>query len=133
VRAARDQASQLVAAAEAAVTIVRGDLADVTAALAAAPAESEVVSTLAAITRADEALARARESARTQRRDLAAAKKDREDLADDEAAARADLHRARDSVVGLGAPAIQEGGLAVAWEALASWAAREVAERNQRL
>jgi exonuclease SbcC len=133
VRAARDQASQLVAAVDAAVTIIRRDLADVAAALATAPAEPEVVSTLDAITRADKALAQAREAARTQRRDLAAAKKDREDLADDEAAARADLHDARDSVVSLGAPAVPEGGLSVAWEALASWAAREVAERNQRL
>ena len=133
VRSARDQAGQLVAAADAAVTIVRGDLADVAAALADAPAEPEVVSTLDAITRADEALAQAREAARTQRRDLAAATKDREDLADDEARAWAGLRRARDSVVGLGAPAVEEGGLAVAWEALASWAAREVEERNQRL
>ena len=133
VRAARDQASQLVAAAEATVNLTRQDLGDVAAALAAAPAEPEVVSTLAAITRADEALAQAREAARTQRRDLAAATKAREDLADDEASARADLRRARDSVVGLGAPAVQEGGLAAAWEALASWAAREHAERSQRL
>ena len=133
VRAARDRSSQLVAAAEAAVTIVRGDLADVAAALAAAPPEPEVVSTLDAIAHADETLAQAREAARTQRRDLAAAKKDRDDLADDEARAWAGLRRARDSVVSLGAPAVLEGGLAVAWEALATWAAREVAERNQRL
>ena len=133
VRKAHDQASQLVAAAEATVNLTRQDLGDVAAALAAAPAEPEVVSTLAAITRADEALAQAREAARTQRRDLAAAKKDREDLGEDEARAWADLRRARDSVVGLGAPAVQEGGLAAAWEALASWAAREHAERSQRL
>ena len=133
VRKAHDQASQLVAAAEATVNLTRQDLGDVAAALAAAPAEPEVVSTLAAITRADAALAQARDAARTQRRDLAAAKRAREDLTDDEAAARADLRRARDSVVGLGAPAVQEGGLAAAWEALASWAAREQAERSRRL
>ena len=103
------------------------------AALAAAPAESEVISTLEAIARADEALGQAREAVRTQRRDLAAAKKDREDLAEDEARAWADLRRARDSVVGLGAPAVQEGGLAAAWEALAAWAAQQHAERSQRL
>ena len=103
------------------------------AALAAAPAEPEVAGTLDAITRADEALAQARDAARAQRRDLAAAKKDREDLADDEATAWSGLRRARDSVVGLGAPAVQEGGLAAAWEALAGWATREHAERGQRL
>ncbi len=133
VRAARDEAGNLVSAADAAVKIIRGDLGDVAAALAAAPAEAEVVSTLDAITRADEALAQARQAARTQRRDLAAAKKAREDLAVDEARAWADLRRARDSVVGLGAPAIREGSLAAAWEALATWAAREHTERSQRL
>ena len=91
VRAARDEASQLVAAADAAVTITRGDLADVAAALAAAPAEPEVAGTLDAITRADQALAQARDAARARRRDLATAKKDREDLAGDEATARAGL------------------------------------------
>ena len=133
VRAARDEAGHLVSAADAAVKIIRGDLAEVAAALAAAPAEPEVVSTLDAITRADEALAQARQAARTQRRDLAAAKKAREDLAVDEARAWADLRRARDSVVGLGAPAVREGGLAAAWEALATWAAREHTERSQGL
>jgi exonuclease SbcC len=82
---------------------------------------------------ADEALARARDAVRTQRRDLAAAKKNREDLADDEATTWADLRGARDPVVGLGAPAAQEGDLAAAWEALADWAAREHTERSQRL
>ena len=125
--------ANLVAAADAAVKITQGDLGEVAAVLAAAPAEPEVAGTLDAITRADEALAQARDAARTQRRDLAAAKKDREDLADDEATAWSGLRRARDSVVGLGAPAVQEGGLAAAWEALAGWATREHAERSQRL
>jgi DNA repair protein SbcC/Rad50 len=132
-RTARDEAGNLVAAADAAVKITSQDLGEVVAELAAAPAEPEVAGTLDAITRADEAVAQARDAARAQRRDLAAAKKDREDLADDEAAAWAGLRRARDSVVGLGAPAVQEGGLAAAWEALAGWATREHAERSQRL
>ena len=132
-RKAHDEASQLAAAAEATVKITREALGDVAATLAAAPAEPEVASTLEAISRADEALAQAREAVRTQHRDLAAAKKDREALAEDEARAWADLRRARDSVVGLGAPAVQEGDLAAAWEALATWAAREHAERSQRL
>ena len=57
-RKARDEASKLVAAAEATVKITRQDLDDVAASLAAAPAESEVVSTLEAIAKADETLAR---------------------------------------------------------------------------
>jgi len=132
-RKARDEAGKLVAAAEATVDFTRQGLDEVVATLAAAPGESEVVSTLDAITRAGDALAHAREAARTQRRDLAAAKQAREDLADDEARAWADLRRARDSVVSLGAPAVQEGDLAAAWEALTTWATREHTERSQRL
>jgi DNA repair protein SbcC/Rad50 len=132
-RKALDEASQQVAAADATVKITRQDLDEVAATLAAAPGEPEVVSTLEAIARADDALGQAREAVRTHRRDLAAAKKDREDLAEDEARAWADLRRARDSVVGLGAPAVQEGNLAAAWEALATWVTREHAERSQRL
>ena len=133
VRTARDEAGNLVAEAGAAVKITQGDLAEVAAVLAAAPAEPDVAGTLDAITRADQALAQARDAARAQRRDLAAAKKAREDLAGDEATAWAGLRRARDSVVGLGAPEVQEGGLAAAWEALAGWATREHAGRSQRL
>ncbi len=133
VRKAHDEAGQLVAAADATVTITRQALGEVAATLAAAPEEPEVVSTLEAIARADDTLGQAREAVRTRRRDLAAAKKDREDLADDESRAWTDLRRARDSVVGLGAPAVQEGDLAAAWEALATWATREHADRSQRL
>ena len=132
-RKAHHEAGNQVAAAAATVDATRQGLGDVAGTLAAAPTESEVLGTLEAITRADEALARARDAVRTQRRDLAAAKKNREDLADDEATAWADLRGARDSVVGLGAPAVQEGDLAAAWEALAAWAVREHTERSQRL
>ena len=132
-RNAHGEASKLVAAAEATVDFTRRGLDDVAASLAAAPAESEVISTLEAIARADETLGQAREAVRTHHRELAAAKKDREDLAEDEARAWADLRRARDSVVGLGAPAVQEGDLAAAWEALAAWAAQQHADRSQRL
>lgn len=132
-RNAHDEASKLVAAAEATVDFTRQGLDEVAASLAAAPAESEVVSTLEAIARADETLGQAREAVRTHRRELAAAKKDREDLAEGEARAWADLRRARDSVVGLGAPAVQEGDLAAAWGALATWAAEQHADRGRRL
>jgi exonuclease SbcC len=132
-RTACDEAGKLVAAAEATAKITRQNLDEVAAVLAGAPAEHEVVSTLEAITHADEAVTQARGAARTQSRDLAAAQKDREDLADDEATAWADLRQARDSVVSLGAPAVQEGDLAAAWEALATWAALEHSEHGQRL
>jgi exonuclease SbcC len=132
-RKAHHEAGQQVAAADATVTITCQGLDEVAASLAAAPAESEVLSTLEAIAKADETLGQAREAIRTHRRELAAAKKDREDLAEDEARTWADLRRARDSVVGLGAPAVQEGDLAAAWGALATWAGQQHAERSQRL
>jgi exonuclease SbcC len=132
-RNAHGEASKLVAAAEATVDFTRQGLDDVAASLAAAPAESEVISTLAAIVRADGALGQAREAARAHHRELAAAKKGREALAESEARAWAGLRRARDSVVGLGAPAVQEGDLAAAWAAQATWAAEQHAERSQRL
>jgi DNA repair protein SbcC/Rad50 len=64
-RKADNEASQVVAAAEAAVKITREARGDVAATLAAAPAEPEVASTLEAISRADKALAQAREAVRT--------------------------------------------------------------------
>jgi exonuclease SbcC len=132
-RKARDEASKLVAAAEATVDFTRQGLDDVAVTLAVVPGEPEVLSTLDAIARADEALRQARDTARTQRWDLAVAEKAREDLAEDEARAWAGLRRARDSVVGLGAPAVQEGDLAAAWAALAAWAAEQHADRSRRL
>jgi len=132
-RNAHGEASKLVAAAEATVGFTRRGLDDVAASLAAAPAEPEVISTLAAIAQADGALGQAREAARTRRGELAAAKKSRDALAEDETRAWAGLRRARDSVVGLGAPAVQEGDLAAAWAAQATWAAEQHADRSQRL
>ncbi len=128
-----NEASQKAAAAEATVGSTRQQLDEVAAALAGAPAESEVASTLKAIARADQDISDAREAARAQRKELEAAKKNREALADDEARAWADLRRARDSVVGLGAPAVQEGDLAAAWAELARWAAQQHADRSNRL
>jgi len=132
-RHAHGEASKLVAAAEATVDFTRRGLDDVAASLAAAPAESEVISTLAAIAKADEALGQAREAVRTHHRELAVAKRGRAALATDEDRAWAGLRRARDSVVGLGAPAVQEGDLAAAWAAQATWAAEQHADRGQRL
>ena len=133
VRKVREEASRQLAAAQATVTITREGLDEVAASLAAASTESEVLSTLEAIAKADETLGQARDAARTRRRELAVAKKSREALAEGEKRAWADLHGARDSVVGLGAPAAQEGDLAAAWGALATWATQEHADRARRL
>jgi exonuclease SbcC len=52
-----------------------------------------------------------------------------------ESEARARLSAARDPVVGLGAPALDRAGdgLLAAWTALASWAGRELAARDQAI
>jgi exonuclease SbcC len=126
-RNAHGEASKLVAAAEATVDFTRRGLEDVAASLAAAPAESEVVSILVTIAEVDETLGQAREAVRTHHRELAAAKKGRSDLAAAEARAWADLRGARDSVVGLGAPAVPEGDLAAAL-ALALALSRQVVQ-----
>jgi exonuclease SbcC len=120
-----------VAAAEATVDFTRRGLDDVTASLAAAPAESEVISTLEAIAKADVALGQARQAARTHQRELAA-QKGSEDLAEDESRAWADLRGAR---LGDGSrcTAVQEGDLAAAWGALAAWAVQQHADRSQSL
>jgi DNA repair protein SbcC/Rad50 len=132
-RKTHHEASQQAAAADALVKSTRQQLDELATALAGAPAESEVVSTLAAIAAADRALSDTREAAKARRKELEEAKKDREALAGDEARAWADLSQARDSVVALGAPAVQERDLAAAWEELATWAAQQHAGSSKRL
>lgn len=132
-RKTHNQASNQVAAADATVKGTRQQLDGVTAALAGAPAEDEVASTLDAIINADEVLSKARGDTRARQRDLKAAEKDREALAGDEASTWDDLRRARDPVAGLGAPAVQEGDLAAAWDTLAAWAQRQHADYRKRL
>jgi exonuclease SbcC len=132
-RKAHDGVGNQVAAAGAIVGRTREQLQHVAATLAGAPGESAVTGTLEAIAKADEALQNAREAARARRKDLDIAGNDRAGLADEETAAWADLRRSRDSVVTLGAPSVQEGDLAAAWQALASWAAQQHAARREQL
>lgn len=132
-RKAREQAGNQVAAAEATVNGTRQQLDGVIGTLAEAPDEATLASTLEAIITADKVLRQARENARVRQRDLKAAEKNREALAGDEGSARDDLRRARDPVVGLGAPAFQEGDLAAAWNALATWAERQHVVYSKRL
>jgi DNA repair protein SbcC/Rad50 len=130
---AHARAGNAAAAAGATAQSTREQLEAVQAALAGAPAEADVADTLAAIEKADEALRAEREAVRTRTRELAAAEKQRAALAGEESAAWAGLRHARDTVVSLGAPAVAEGDLAAAWQALAAWAARQHAARSGRL
>jgi exonuclease SbcC len=127
------KASNQVAAAQATVRETRRQLDSVTATLAGAPSADEVASTLRAISTADEVLRKARENTRARQRELRAAEKERHALAGEEALAWEDLHRARDPVAGLGAPAIQANDLAATWTTLAGWAQRRHAQEAKRL
>jgi len=130
---AHARASNAAAAAAATADGTRQQLDAEQSDLAGAPAEAEVADTLAAIANADESLQAERDAARARARDLAAAEKQRAALTGEESAAWAGLRRARDSVVGLGAPAVAEADLTAAWQALATWAADQHAERGAQL
>jgi len=73
----------------------------------------------------------AENEARTQRAALSAAEKTRQSLGEEERQARAELSSTRDSVVPLGAPAIEDTDLAAAWQALTGWAQAQHAQRSR--
>jgi DNA repair protein SbcC/Rad50 len=129
---AHGRAAQATAATRGAVDGTRQQLGKNAAALAEAPAEDEVTAALTAIASSGEGLRQARKDAAARRADLAAAQKTRSSLAGAEQKAWAGLRKSRDSVVSLGAPAVEEVGLAAAWETLAAWARAERADRAGR-
>jgi len=137
-RAERDQAAKVaaVAAGELETTVKRAErIAAVlaSAALADASSEPEVGALLGAIAVADERVGRARAAAREARSAATAAERERTGLGEEERRAWAALGSVRDSVVQLGAPAVDGSDLAAAWEALAAWAGRQAAERARGL
>ncbi len=110
----------------------RAQIGKVSAALADSPGETEVSAGIEAIALASAALGEAQRHARACREECAAAEKRRASLGAEERQAQADLGRARDSVVGLGAPAVDGSDLAAAWQALTGWAEARRAERSAR-
>ena len=110
----------------------RQQLDKLAAVLAEAPGEDEVAGSLAAIAAADEALRQARKEAAARRAEVTAAEKGRGSLEGEEQQAWARLRKLRDSVVAFGAPAVEESGLAPAWQTLSTWAAAQHAERARR-
>jgi DNA repair protein SbcC/Rad50 len=125
-------AAREAAVAAGAVTATRERLDRGAAYLDGAPDESEVAGTLAAIAEAEAAFRQARKDAEASRAELAAAEKGRAALADEERGAWARLRAARDSVVALGAPAVEDAGLAGAWAALTAWAGEQHSDRAGR-
>jgi DNA repair protein SbcC/Rad50 len=128
-----NQAASRAAVAASAVEATREQADRVSATLAGAPAEADVRAAIEAIAAADTALGLAQQQARTCRAAVAEAERARSALGEEERRARAGLSTARDSVIQLGAPAIDNADLAVAWAALTDWARQRHQERTGRL
>jgi exonuclease SbcC len=131
-RAAHGEAATATAVASKAVKTTQEQMGKLSALLAEAPSEADVVAALEAIINADHTLSQAQQEARTRRAELSTAEKVRSSLNEEETQARAELSRSRDLVVRLGAPAIEDADLAAAWETLTVWASAQRAERSRR-
>ena len=105
---------------------------DLDDALSGAPPADDAARSLAAIIRASRALEAARKQTAGRRTQAAAAERDRAALSGAEQQARAMLTRSRDALVALGAPPVDDGGLAAGWQSLAAWAGPQAAERAAR-
>ncbi len=146
-RDARDlarRAAEAAAKAHGAVSGTRERFAQVVALLDGVPlvadssadvstAEDLVTAELARVDAAVKDLQARRTSAREARTGLDAARKAREALTGEERQAWASFRRTRDALVALAAPEADGTGLAVAWQALSSWAAEKHAATAARL
>jgi DNA repair protein SbcC/Rad50 len=123
-------AEKATAAAETALQVAGERLGKASRFLANAPAEDVLADQLKAITAADEAFARTRAEATARQRELASAEQSRAGLVRAEQQAWTALRAARDKLVGLGAPEVDAGDLAAAWDLLLAWAHTERDERR---
>jgi exonuclease SbcC len=110
----------------------RQQLDKLAAVLAEAPGEDEVTGSLREIAAADQALREARKDVAAARAAAGVAEKGRSSLDGEEQQAWARLRKLRDSVVALGAPTVEDAGLAAAWQTLSTWAAAEHGDRARR-
>ena len=131
-RNAHEKAASAATRASSAVDGTREQMAKLSATLTEAPGEADVLASLEAIARTDADLSQARQQAQAARAAVTEAEKARTFLGEEEGRALTGLARTRDSVVQLGAPAIEGADLATAWETLTGWAQAQHAERSQR-
>src|SRR5262249_18096894 len=110
----------------------REQIQKLSATLTGATSEADVLATLEAIVRTDTDLGQAHHKAQAARAAMTEAEEARSSLSDEEGQARAALATTRDSVVQLGAPAIEGADLATAWDRLAGWAQAQHTQRSQR-
>jgi len=109
-----------------------GRIGELTQLLHGAPDDEQIAAQLALRDRLEAAAKAADQQLLSARAARARAEQALAGLERSESAARARLSAARDPVVGLGAPALDDGvpGLLAAWTALAAWAGRELAARD---
>lgn len=131
-QAGYQRVAEAATAARIAVENTNARMERLSATLADAPSEVGVLTSLDEIIKSDQALGRAQGEARRRRSELSEAEEMRSSLSGEEARARAELSGSRDSVVGLGAPAIEDTDLAAAWDALTRWTQAQLAERRRR-
>ncbi|HEY3905813.1 MAG TPA: SMC family ATPase [Streptosporangiaceae bacterium] len=138
-RAACDQASKVHAAAVGDVENTTKLAQRVATVLVDSEGEAAVRGLLKEIAVADERLAKAAAAVRAARSAATAAERERASLEAEERRAWQVLDQARDSVVQLGAPAVERGGsgagadLAGAWKSLVDWAGDQAGQRRSRL
>lgn len=139
--AAHRDAGNAMAAARSTLAGTQARLDKAAQVMADIPAEAELATGLEAIAAADDAVNKTREVATARQTELAAAEQARGALVADEQRAWAALSTARDSLVGLGAPAVGRqvaadgagaSDLASAWATLVTWADAEYDKRKAR-
>ncbi|MGH3305313.1 MAG: SbcC/MukB-like Walker B domain-containing protein, partial [Streptosporangiaceae bacterium] len=132
-RTAHAEADKAATAAESELTGTQRRLDNAALVMADVPDEAELTRQLDAIVAADAAASAARTQATARQTELAAAERARESLAASEQRAWSALRAARDTLVALGAPALETPDLAAAWAALTSWAADDADRRRRAL
>jgi exonuclease SbcC len=131
-RNAYEKAASAAIKASSTVEGTREQIKKLSVTLAEAPGEADVLASLEAIVHADTDLGQAHQEAQAARAAVTKAESARSSLGEEERRARAGLASSRDSVVQMGAPAIEGADLATAWDMLTIWAQAQHVERSQR-
>jgi exonuclease SbcC len=132
-RKAHADASRAAATARADVTSASQQADDLTSELRGAPPLPDVEAALTRRETADAAVDRARVRARSARKAVDDAQRERTALADEEQRAWSALRASRDKFVALGAPPVEGTDLAAAWQALLTWAADQRRSLDDRI
>jgi exonuclease SbcC len=130
-RAEAADAARAQQAARTTLDELTGRIGELDRLLGDAPDEAEITARLARRDRLEAAAAEAEQQLIRTRSGRGGAEKALAELERAESAARARLSAARDPLVVLGAPALDDAGLLAAWTTLASWASAAAATREE--